>query len=262
MSVQHNWNEFMTRDVIIIIIIIVKKVIIIVINNNKYIYIAPTGPKIQRLGPKIQRCLWHYRTTKWVWTDGFSSGVWKWECFHKDERWHVESSRWMKQQQRKCDGTVWYVCEERPAVEHRMSAEPEVVHGFVPARWDTLEWLWSAPCESVKPVYRWPIASTEASVASEAVAWRRWDPGSGRRLASSRRCRIVEKSLIRHLTDPGCTVPLTQADGLSVWSGIPCRAACGIRLLVRTVSDNLWRRFWSQCTDAFSALEVSQWRAI
>jgi len=41
----------MTRDVIIIIIIIVKKVIIIVINNNKYIYIAPTGPKIQRLGP-------------------------------------------------------------------------------------------------------------------------------------------------------------------------------------------------------------------
>jgi len=22
-----------------------------------------------------------HRRTKWVWTDGFSSGVWKWECF-------------------------------------------------------------------------------------------------------------------------------------------------------------------------------------
>jgi len=33
---------------------------------------------------------------------------------------------------------------------------------------------------------------------------------------------------------------------------------CGIRLLVRTVSDNFWRRFCSQHTDAFSALEVSR----
>ena len=33
------------------------------------------------------------------------------------------------------------------------SAESEVVHGSVPARRDTLEWLWSAPCESVQPVY-------------------------------------------------------------------------------------------------------------
>ena len=53
-----------------------------------------------------------------------------------------------------------------------------------------------------------------------------------------------------------------MADGLSVWlvrrSGIPCQTACGIRLLVRTVSDNLWRRFCSQHTDAFSALEVSR----
>ena len=23
-----------------------------------------------------------HRRTKWVWTDGFSSGVWKWECLH------------------------------------------------------------------------------------------------------------------------------------------------------------------------------------
>jgi len=49
-----------------------------------------------------------------------------------------------------------------------------------------------------------------------------------------------------------------MADGLSVWlvrrSGIPCRTACGIRLLAGTVSDNLWRRFCSQRTDEFSAL--------
>jgi len=53
-----------------------------------------------------------------------------------------------------------------------------------------------------------------------------------------------------------------MANGLSVWlvrrSGIPCRTACGIRLLAGTVSDNLWRRFCSQRTDAFSALEVSR----
>ena len=57
-----------------------------------------------------------------------------------------------------------------------------------------------------------------------------------------------------------------MADGLSVWlvrrSGIPCRTACGIRLLAGTVSDNLWRRFCSQRTDAFSALEVSRRCAI
>jgi len=33
----------------------------------------------------------------------------------------------------KRDGPVWYVCEERRASEHRKSAEPEVVHGPVPA---------------------------------------------------------------------------------------------------------------------------------
>jgi len=57
-----------------------------------------------------------------------------------------------------------------------------------------------------------------------------------------------------------------MADGLSVWlvlrSGIPCRTACRIRLLAGTVSDNLWRRFCSQRTDAFSALEVSRRCAI
>jgi len=57
-----------------------------------------------------------------------------------------------------------------------------------------------------------------------------------------------------------------MANGLSVWlihrSGIPCRTARGIRLLAKTVSDNLWRCFWSQCTDAFSELEVSQRCAI
>jgi len=53
-----------------------------------------------------------------------------------------------------------------------------------------------------------------------------------------------------------------MADELSVWlirrSGIPCRTACRIRLLAGTVSDNLWRPFCSQRTDAFSALEVSR----
>jgi len=57
-----------------------------------------------------------------------------------------------------------------------------------------------------------------------------------------------------------------MADGLSVWlvrrSGIPRRTACGIRLSAGTVSDNLWRRFCSQRTDAFSALEVSRRCAI
>ena len=52
-----------------------------------------------------------------------------------------------------------------------------------------------------------------------------------------------------------------MADGLSVWlvrrSGIPCRTACGVRLLERTVSDSLCRCFCSQWTGAFSALEVS-----
>jgi len=59
-----------------------------------------------------------------------------------------------------------------------MSAEPEMVHWSVPARLDTLEWLWSAPCESVLPLHRLPTASPEASIASEAAAWRRCDPGS------------------------------------------------------------------------------------
>jgi len=43
------------------------------------------------------------------------------------------------------------------------------------ARWDTctLDWLWSAPCESVEPLYnRWPASSLEASVSSKAVVWR------------------------------------------------------------------------------------------
>ena len=40
----------------------------------------------------------------------------------------------MEQQQKKRDGPVRCVCEGR-ASEHRKSAEPEVVHGSVPARW-------------------------------------------------------------------------------------------------------------------------------
>ena len=141
--------------------------------------------------------------TKWVWTDGFSSGVWKWECFCTVESQQVESSRWMEQQQKKRDGPVRCVCKERRASEHRKRAQPEVVHGSVPARWDTLEWLWSAPCESVQPIYRWPAASPEASVASEAAAWRRCDPGSGRRLwpgCSGRAVAYRKSPPVRHST--------------------------------------------------------------
>ena len=85
---------------------------------------------------------------------------------------------------------------------------------------------------------------------------------------ASRRCRITATSPIRHLTASRTAPPAraSMADGLSVWllrrSGIPCRTACGIRLLAGTVSDNFWRRFCSQCTDAFSALEVSRRCAI
>ena len=52
----------------------------------------------------------------------------------KVERQQVESSRWMEQQQKKRDRPVQSVCEERGASEHQNSAEPEVVHGSVPAR--------------------------------------------------------------------------------------------------------------------------------
>jgi len=44
----------------------------------------------------------------------------------------------------------------------------------------------------VEPVYRLPAASPEASIASEAAAWRRCDPGSGRRL-----CKVVLDTLLR-----------------------------------------------------------------
>jgi len=106
---------------------------------------------IAPLGPTIQRRLMQHRRTKWVLIDGFSSGVWKWECFRTVECQQVDSSsRWMEQQQKKRDGPVRCVCEERRASEHRKGAEPEVVHGSVPAGWDTLEWMWSAHCESVR----------------------------------------------------------------------------------------------------------------
>ena len=47
-----------------------------------------------------------HRRTHWVWIDGFSSGVWKWECFRTVECQQVESSRWTEQQQKKRDGQV------------------------------------------------------------------------------------------------------------------------------------------------------------
>ena len=85
----------------------------------------------------------------------------------------------------------------------------------------------------------------------------------------SHHCNICDDA-IRHPTAPGRTAPPTRilwpTGFLCAWlvrrSGIPCRTACGIRLLAGTVSDNLWRRFCSQRTDAFSALEVSRRCAI
>ena len=62
------------------------------------------------------------------------------------------------------------------------------------------------------------------------------------------------------------TAPPTQLLWLAVWlarqSGIPCRAVCRIWLLAGTVSDNLWRCFCLQRTNAISTLEVSQRCAI
>ena len=43
-------------------------------------------------------------------------------------------SGWNMQQQKKRDRPVRCVCEEWPAAEHKMSAEPEMVHGSAPAR--------------------------------------------------------------------------------------------------------------------------------
>ena len=69
---------------------------------------------------------------------------------------NVSSSRWMEQQQKKCDGPVRCVCEERRASEHRKSAEPEVVHGSV---YQLAEIRWSGcgahlVSPAVQPIYR------------------------------------------------------------------------------------------------------------
>ena len=85
----------------------------------------------------------------------------------------------------------------------------------------------------------------------------------------SRRRRITATSPICH-PDSSWSYRVTSsapmANRLSVWPvcrpGIPCRPACGIQLLAKTVLDNLWRRFCSQRTDASSALEVSRRCAI
>jgi len=79
---------------------------------------------------------------------------------------------------------------------------------------------------------------------------------------TSRRCNgNISDPLPNSSWSYRATSSAPMADGLSVWlvrrSEIPCRTACGIRLLAGTVSDNIWRRFCSQRTDAFSALEVS-----
>jgi len=149
---------------------------IIIITTITHLYSA--------LGPKIQRRLMQHRRTKWVWTDGFSSGVRKWECFHTVKCQQVESSWWMEQQQKKRDGPVRCVCEERRASEEHRARGGE--------NWDMFEWLWSAPCESEEPL-RWPAASTEASVAraKQRPGVGVTPAGSGRRLWPGRSGRAV-----------------------------------------------------------------------
>jgi len=85
-------------------------------------------------------------------------------------------------QQKKRTEQVQCVSGEQPAAERRMNEEPELVRGSVPGRWDTPEWLWPAPCESVEPPCRWPAASLEANGLTGAAAWRRCEPSTGRRL--------------------------------------------------------------------------------
>jgi len=145
-----------------------------------------------------------HKRTKWVWIDGFPSGIWKWECFRTVECQQVESSRWMEQQQKQRDGPVRCVCEERRTSEHRKSAEPEVVHGLYQLA--EIRWSGCGPHLVSQPVYRWPAASPEASVASEAAAWHRCDPGSGRRLwtgCSGRAVACRKSPPVRHSL---CTV--------------------------------------------------------
>jgi len=64
---------------------------------------------------------------------------------------------------------------------------------------------------------------------------------------TSPRCRMASRQHLRSASQQSWSYRVTSsapmADGLSVWlvrrSGIPCRTACGIRLLAGTVSDNL-----------------------
>ena len=106
----------------------------------------------------------------------------------------------MEQQQKKRDGPVRCVCEERPAAEHQMSAEPRrcmVLYQLADIRWS------GCGPHLVEPVYRLPAASPEASIASEAAAWRRCDPDSGRRLwpgCSGRGVACRKSPPVRHST--------------------------------------------------------------
>jgi len=132
---------------------------------------------------------------------------------------------------------------------------------------------------------RVPTSSTEACRNSSIPSYIGWMSLSGsctnsalwcstacmvKHLSTSWNC--ANQSQVSHhgnISDPPpdsswsyhATSSAPMADGLSVWlvrrSGIPCRTACGVRLLERTVSDSLCRCFCSQWTGAFSALEVS-----
>jgi len=66
----------------------------------------------------------------------------------------------------------------------------------------------------------------------------------------------VVKTYLFHIVHPYFTKAAHLAN-----SGIPCRTACGIRLLAGTVSDNLWRRFCSRRTDAFTAFDDALYKS-
>jgi len=110
----------------------------------------------------------------------------------------------MEQQQKKCEGPVWCVCEERRASEECRARS---------GAWDctsSLRYVGVAVVRTCEPVYKWSAASPEASVASEAAAWYWCDPGSGRRLwpGCSGRAVVYRKSPpVRHST-AHCSSPV------------------------------------------------------
>ena len=92
----------------------------------------------------------------------------------------VESSRWMEQQQKSATGQFGVYARNDAYRSIGRAQSPRWCVGLygVPARRDTLEWLWSAPYESVQPVYRWPacLTGSQCSQRSSGLALVRPDP--------------------------------------------------------------------------------------